>query len=57
MALNDQSSLLLPRAFLHIGARGGAVGWGTALQAVRLRVRFIDLIVPASLSPWGGLSL
>ena len=25
---------------LHKGARGGAVGWGTALQAARSRVRF-----------------
>jgi hypothetical protein len=41
------------------GARGGAVGWGTALQAGRSRIRFpmlsleffIDIIVPAALWP------
>jgi len=26
--------------FVNSGARGGAVGWGTALQALRSRVRF-----------------
>ena len=47
------------------GTRGGTVGWGTALQAGRSRVRFrmvsleffIDIILPAALSPWGWLSL
>ena len=46
-------------------ARGGAVGWGTALQDGRSRVRFpmvsleffIDIILPAALWPWGWLSL
>jgi hypothetical protein len=46
-------------------ARGGAVGWGTALQAGRLRVRFpmvslnffIDTILPAALWPWGWINL
>jgi hypothetical protein len=40
-------------------------GWGTALQTVRLRVRFpmvsldffIDIIIPVALWPWGRLSL
>ena len=34
------------------GARGGAVGWDTALQAGGSRVRlefFIDIILPAAL--------
>ena len=47
------------------GVRGGAVGWGTALQAGRSRVRFpmvsldffIDIILLAALRPWGRLSL
>ena len=30
---------------LLFGARGSAVGWGTALQVVRLRVRFPDGII------------
>jgi len=48
-----------------MGARGSAVGWGTALQVGRSRVRFlmvsleffIDTILPAALWPWGWLSL
>ena len=44
---------------------GGAVGWGTGLQAGRSRVRFlmlpleffIDIILPAALWPWVWLSL
>ena len=46
---------------LLLGARGGAVGRGTAIQAGRSRVRFpmvsleffIDIILPAALYPWG----
>jgi hypothetical protein len=49
----------------NYGARGGAVGWGTALQAGRSRVSFpmvsleffIDIIFPAALWPWGWLSV
>jgi hypothetical protein len=49
----------------HRGVRDGAVGWGTALQAGRSRVRFpmvsleffIDIILPAAIWPWGWLSL
>ena len=47
------------------GARGGAVGWGTEVQAGRSRVRFptvsleffIDIILPPALWPWGWLNL
>jgi len=48
-----------------MGVHGSAVGSGTALQAGRSRVRFpmvsleffINIILPASLCPWGWLSL
>jgi hypothetical protein len=47
------------------GARCGIVGWDTMLQAARSRIRFpirsldfsIYLILPATLWPWGPLSL
>ena len=49
----------------QVGASGGAVGWGTALQAGRSRVRipmlslefFIDIILTVTLWPRGWLSL
>jgi hypothetical protein len=48
----------------NLGARGGAVGWGTALQSGRSRVRFsiisleffIDITLTVTLWPWGRLS-
>jgi hypothetical protein len=55
----------LERHFTLPGGRGGAVGWGTALQTGRSRVRFpmmsleffIGIILPVALWPWGRLSL
>ena len=49
---------------LRDGTCGGAVGWGTALQVGRSRVRFrmesvecfVDVILPPALWPWGRLS-
>ena len=57
--------LCLCMTTLTEGARGSAVGRGTALQVGRSRVRFpmvslevfIDIILPAALWPWGRLSL
>jgi len=56
--------ILIELQLFH-GVRGRAVGWGTALQAGKWRVRFpivsleffIDKIIPAEIWHWGRLSL
>ena len=63
--INPLHIYLLRIYVLIIKTRGGAVGWGTALQAGRSRVRFplvsleifINVILPAALWSWGRLSL
>jgi len=72
-----ERSCSIPKCYLRVlsddlrvglvqrGLRGVAVGWGTALQAGRSRVRFpivsleffIDIILSAALWPWGRLSV
>jgi len=59
--MTPQSALgYITRRFVCPGARGGAVGSGTALQAGRSQVRFpmvslelLTLILPAALWTWG----
>jgi len=54
-----------PGYSVSVGARGGAIGWGTVLQAGRSQVRFpmvsleffIDIILPAAIWLWGWLGL
>jgi hypothetical protein len=58
-------SYILCKNLHKMGARGSAVGWGTALQAGRSWVWFpmvsleffIDIIFPAALWLWGRLNL
>jgi hypothetical protein len=54
-------ALLISNSTSAGGARDSAIGWGTALQVGRLRIRFlivsldflIDIILPAVIWPWG----
>jgi hypothetical protein len=58
------SPLNFVEVFCLCGVRGDAVGWGTALQAGRLRLRlpmeslrfFIDSVLPAALCSWVDLA-
>jgi hypothetical protein len=62
---DKRNSLLKQGTKQYNGVRGGAVGWGTAVQTGRSRVRFqmespeffSDLILPVALWLWGRLSL
>jgi hypothetical protein len=62
---NSLSSVVINSWRFHSIRTGGALDWGTALQAGRSRVRFpmvsleffIDITLPAALRPWGRLSL
>jgi hypothetical protein len=64
LTLHDVVSIFY-KFMCWFGVRGGGVGWGTAQQAGRSRVRFpmvsleffIDITLPAALWPWGCLSL
>jgi hypothetical protein len=61
----SESNTMYPTAKWGGHAAGGAVGWGTALQVGRSRVRFpmlsmdflIYIILQAALWPWDRLSL
>jgi len=61
----DQDNPPSEYLFSWFGICNAIVGWGNALQAGRLRVRFpmvsleffIDLILPTAIWPWGRLSL
>ena len=54
----SNGSLSLPWYPADEGVRGSAVGWGTALQTGRSRVRFLPIPVAARCKAWAcGRSL
>ena len=62
---NKRERMNITQSTWVFAVSGGAVGWGTVLQAGRSRIRFPmvslqflnDIIVPTTLWPWGWVSL